>query len=90
MCTCTVFGIDSLCDVPIVREPVCLDAHTIRVRVECSALAAWAMHLLYVGAWTWTCTLYFYLNSVRHGQHGRCNEDVSACTCTCKVFGMKT
>ena len=36
----------------IERELVCLDVHTVRVRVQCSAWAAYAMHLLYVG----TCT----------------------------------
>ena len=32
--TCTVFGVGSLSNAPIVREPVCLDVRSVRVYVQ--------------------------------------------------------
>ena len=51
-CMCTVFGMGRLSDATIVREYACVGVHPVRERVQCSAWAAWAMHLLCVGAWT--------------------------------------
>ena len=34
-CACTVLGIDSLGDDPILRRPVCLGSHAVLVHVQC-------------------------------------------------------